>query len=119
MTTPPEGGPMRRRARTVRIAGSIVVVALVVVAAVTGLGGRRPPAHRVHTDTLRTPAMQSPHESLRLNQRRGLLVADMGYPTWNPGFVDVSSVTKDCRHPVPDSSTPMGLLGHESGFSPD
>jgi hypothetical protein len=77
------------------------------------------PTHPVHTDTLRTPAMQSPHESLRLNVKRGLLVADMGYPTWNPGFVDVYDVTQDCRHPVLDSSTPMGVLGHEGGFSPD
>jgi hypothetical protein len=77
------------------------------------------PAKPVHTDTLRTPAMQSPHESVRLNTKRGLLVADMGYPTWNPGFVDVFDVTEDCRHPVLQSSTPMGLLGHESGFSPD
>ena len=44
------------------------------------------PARPVHTDTLRTPAMQSSHESLRLNTKRGLLVAEMGYPTWNPGF---------------------------------
>lgn len=77
------------------------------------------PPHPVHTDTLRTPAMQSPHESVRLNQKRGLLVADMGYPTWNPGFVDVYDVTKDCRHPVLDSSSPMGVLGHEGGFAPD
>jgi hypothetical protein len=77
------------------------------------------PAHPVVTDVLRTPAMQSPHESVRLNVKRGLLVADMGYPTWNPGFVDVYDVTQDCRHPVLDSSTPMGVLGHEGGFSPD
>jgi hypothetical protein len=77
------------------------------------------PAHPVHTDTLRTPAMQSPHESVRLNQKRGLLVADMGYPTANPGFVDVYSVKQDCRHPVLESSTPMGVLGHEGGFAPD
>jgi hypothetical protein len=77
------------------------------------------PAHPAHTDTLRTPAMQSPHESLRLNSKRGLLVADMGYPTWNPGFIDVYDVSRDCRHPVLESSTPMGILGHESGFSPD
>ena len=43
----------------------------------------------------------------------------MGYPTWHPGFVDVFDVTEDCRHPVLESSTPMGILGHESGFSPD
>jgi hypothetical protein len=77
------------------------------------------PAHPVLTDVLRTPAMQSPHESLRLNTKRGLLVADMGYPTWNPGFVDVYDVKQDCRHPGLDSSTPMGILGHEGGFAPD
>src|SRR5438309_1931911 len=76
-------------------------------------------AHAVHTASLTTPAMQSPHESLRLNQKRGLLVADMGYPTANPGFVDVYSVKQDCRHPVLESSTPMGVLGHEGGFAPD
>jgi len=77
------------------------------------------PARPVHTDTLRTPAFQSPHESVRLNQKRGLLVADMGYPTTNPGFVDVYDVTADCRHPVLKASSPLGVLGHESGFSPD
>jgi len=77
------------------------------------------PAHPKVTDVLHTPAMDSPHESLRLNQKRGLLVADMGYPTWNPGFVDVYDVTQDCRTPVLDASVPMGVLGHEGGFSPD
>ena len=77
------------------------------------------PTHPVHTDTLRTPAFQSPHESVRLNQKRGLLVADMGYPTTNPGFVDVFDVTLDCRKPVLKSSSPLGIVGHESGFSPD
>jgi hypothetical protein len=77
------------------------------------------PAKPVVTDVLRTPAMQTPHESLRLNTKRGLLVADMGYPTWQPGFVDVFSVKEDCRHPVLESSTPIGVLGHEGGFAPD
>ena len=76
-------------------------------------------AHPVLTAKLTTPAMVSPHESLRLNKRRGLLAADMGYPTFNPGFVDVYDVSQDCRHPVLDSSTPLGILGHESAFSPD
>ena len=76
-------------------------------------------AHPVHTASLTTPAMLSPHESLRLNQTRGLLAADMGYPTFNPGFVDIYDVSHDCRYPALDSSTPMGILGHESAFSPD
>jgi len=77
------------------------------------------PKHPQLTDTLKTPAMLSPHESLLVNDKRGLLVADMGYPSTNPGFVDVYSVKDDCRHPTLESSTPMGVLGHESGFAPD
>jgi hypothetical protein len=77
------------------------------------------PAHPVHTDTLVTPAMLSPHESLRLNQKRGLLVADMATPATEPGFVDVYDVTQDCRKPALQASSPVGVLGHEGGFSPD
>jgi len=77
------------------------------------------PAKPVKTANLVTPAMQSPHESLELNQKRGLLVANMGYPTFNPGFVDVYDLSEDCRHPVLKSSTPLGIFGHESGFAPD
>lgn len=77
------------------------------------------PAKPVKTANLLTPAMQSPHESMELNQARGLLVANMGYPTFNPGFVDVYDVSEDCRNPVLKSSTPLGILGHESGFAPD
>jgi hypothetical protein len=77
------------------------------------------PKKPVHTDTLASPAMQSPHESVRVNAKRGLLVADMGYPTVNPGFVDVFDISKDCTHPELQASSPMGVLGHESGFAPD
>jgi hypothetical protein len=77
------------------------------------------PAKPARTATLVTPAMQSPHESLVLNERRGLLVAVMGNPTAYPGFVDIYDVSEDCRHPALQSSAPVGLLGHESGFAPD
>ena len=50
------------------------------------------PAHPVHTASLLTPAMQSPHESLSLNQKRGLLAADMGNPAGRPG----SSTSTTC-----------------------
>ena len=73
----------------------------------------------MRTDTLVTPAMQTPHESLVLNEKRGLLVAVMGNPTAYPGFVDIYDVNADCRHPALQSSLPVGLLGHESGFAPD
>jgi hypothetical protein len=77
------------------------------------------PAHPVRTETLATPAMQTPHESLVLNRKRGLLVAVMGNPATAPGVVDVYDLNADCRHPRLQSSTPVGLLGHESGFAPD
>src|SRR3954468_9147231 len=71
------------------------------------------------TDNLDTPAMDSPHESLRLNSKRGLLVAEAGSPATQVGIVDVYSVKDDCRKPVWQSTLPIGPLGHESGFSPD
>jgi hypothetical protein len=77
------------------------------------------PTHPVHTATLVSPAMQSPHESLRLNVKRGLLVADMATPATDPAFVDVYDVSKNCLQPTLLSSTPLGVLGHEGGFSPD
>lgn len=77
------------------------------------------PRKPVFTTNLDTPAMDTPHESLRLNTKRGLLVADAGSPATQVGIVDVYSVAADCRHPVFESSLPIGPLGHESGFAPD
>lgn len=77
------------------------------------------PSKPKHTATLRTPAMQSPHESLSFNQKRGLLAGVMGYPTFQPGFLDIYDVKKDCRSPEFLSSTPFGVLGHEGEMSPD
>lgn len=77
------------------------------------------PAKPELTTTLATPAMLSPHESLRLNQKRGLLVAALGNPARNAGLVEVYSVAEDCRAPRLLASTPLGVLGHESAFAPD
>jgi hypothetical protein len=63
--------------------------------------------------------MLSPHESLSLNAKRGLLAAGMGNPTTYPGVVDIYDLTGDCRHPQLLSSLPLGILGHEGNFSPD
>ena len=71
------------------------------------------------TDRLLTPAMQSPHESLLVNNRRGLLGAVLGNPTFYPGQFDLYDISQDCRHPVLKSTTPTGILGHESGWSTD
>ena len=71
------------------------------------------------TGILTSFAMRTPHESLRLNEKRGLLVAVAGSPVTQVGVVDVYDVSQDCRKPVLKSSTPLGVLGHEGGFSPD
>ena len=77
------------------------------------------PSNPTRTAALETPAMQSPHESLVLNQKRGLLAAVMGNPIFAPGHLDVYDVNADCRQPELKASAPVGLLGHESGFAPD
>ncbi|GLR26107.1 LVIVD repeat-containing protein [Limnobacter litoralis] len=77
------------------------------------------PTHPVKTDSLVTPAMLSPHESLVVSQQGGVLAAVLGNPAFGPGVVDVYDISKDCRHPVFKSSTPLGVFGHESGMSPD
>jgi hypothetical protein len=76
-------------------------------------------ANPVRTAVLSTPAMSTPHESLVLSDKRGLLMAVSGNPVTAPGVVDIYDVSQDCRTPVLRSSTPLGILGHESGLSPD
>jgi hypothetical protein len=70
------------------------------------------------TATLVSPGMLAPHESLNLNTKRGLLGAEVGNGLTLPGTMDIYDVSKDCRHPVMESITPIAT-GHESGFSPD
>ena len=77
------------------------------------------PAHPRRTATLTTPAMLSPHESLLMSERRGLLGAVLGNAATNVGILELYDVRRDCRHPRLLSSTPTALLGHESGWSPD
>ena len=77
------------------------------------------PAKPVQTASLLTPAMQTPHESVVLNERRGLLAAVTGNPIVYPGVVDIYDLNEDCRNPALQSSLPVGIFGHESGFAPD
>ena len=77
------------------------------------------PKNPVRTDTLLAPSMQTPHESLEVNQKRGLIAAVTGNPAAYPGLVDIYDASEDCRHPVMQSSTVTGRFGHESGFAPD
>ena len=77
------------------------------------------PSNPVLSERLVTPAMLSPHESLVLSKKRGLLAAVTGNPAFLPGVVDVYDISNDCRHPVLRSSLPTGIIGHESGMAPD
>ena len=77
------------------------------------------PTKPKRTATLATLAMQSPHESVNISKKRGLLVAVYGTPGAAPGVVDVYDLNEDCRQPQLQASAPVALLGHESGFSPD
>ena len=77
------------------------------------------PTHPTLVTRLLTPAMLSPHESLVLNEKRGLLVAVLSNPAFGPGVVDIYDVSRDCRHPVFKSTSLTGSFGHESGISPD
>jgi LVIVD repeat len=71
------------------------------------------------TATLTEPPMMSPHESLIVNPRRGLLAAVLGNPSAYPGMVSIYDVRTDCRRPRLLSSSVVARLGHESGFSAD
>ena len=77
------------------------------------------PSNPVVTANLLTPAMQSPHESMSLNHKRGLLAAASANPVFYPGVVDIYDVSEDCLHPTLKASAPVGGLGHESGWAPD
>jgi hypothetical protein len=77
------------------------------------------PAHPVQTDSLTELPMLSPHESLALNPKRGLLAAVNGNPATYPGLVSIYDAHADCRHPVLQSTSLVARYGHESGFSPD
>jgi hypothetical protein len=77
------------------------------------------PTKPVQTDTLTESPMLSPHESLVLNTKRGLLAAVNGNPSTEPGVVSLYDASKDCRHPEHDFTGAIARLGHESGFSQD
>ena len=74
------------------------------------------PTHPVPTAYLDTPAMLTPHETIKHNDRRHLLVAGQ-----NMGEAfDVYDTSVDCRHPVLKSSIKLpGSSGHMGNFAPD
>lgn len=78
------------------------------------------PANPVLVDSMITPAMLSPHESLVLSQERGLIMATLGNPGFNVGVLDIYDISEDCRDPqLLTTGSLAGVLGHESGLAPD
>lgn len=77
------------------------------------------PANPVPTTQLATPGMDQPHESLVLSRDRGILAAITGTLSTSVGVLDLYDVSQDCRSPQLLSTTPLPVLGHESGLSPD
>jgi len=77
------------------------------------------PTNPVLTDSLVQQPMLSPHESLNLNPKRGLVAAASGNFATAPGLVSIYDASGDCRHPVHQSTLPVARIGHESGFAPD
>lgn len=76
-------------------------------------------SHPVETARLTAPGTLSPHESLNLNVRRGLLAAEVGTAGTAPGILSIYDVGRDCRRPEHLSDFVAAPFGHESGFSPD
>jgi len=77
------------------------------------------PTAPVLTANLRTPAMLQTHESLVLSSERGILAAVGGTLATSAGVIDIYDISGDCRTPQLLSVSPMGVVGHESGLSPD
>ncbi len=81
------------------------------------------PANPKLTMMLDTASMVSPHESLILSEKRGLLMAVAGNLSQAllPGIVDIYDLNGQlgCSVPILKSTTPLGIFGHESGIAPD
>lgn len=80
------------------------------------------PTHPVKTAYLDAWAMKNAGESLRVNHKRGLLVADYyDLSKMSAGSLAVYDISKDCAHPVllANIKTMPRAVGHEGCFSPD
>jgi hypothetical protein len=74
------------------------------------------------TAILQTPAMMSPWESLKANDKRQMLAAIYGSVPSGRGDFDVYDLSRDCRQPELLFSGVIGdgnQLGHEGEWAPD
>lgn len=78
------------------------------------------PTNPVNSTALQTPAMLDPWESLKVNERRGLLGADAGWNIGGPVYFDIYDLSAGCERPQLASSTPsQAPIGHEGEWAPD
>ena len=76
------------------------------------------PAHPKFVRTLTSIAMLSPHESLKVNEKRGLLGAITAGELTQTGVFDVYDIAEDCAEPRLLGTIP-NVLGHEGNWAPD
>ncbi len=87
-------------------------------------------SHPVRVASLNTPAMHDPWESLRVQQRRKILIADNGQSGGGGAEIDIYDLSGDCRQPQQLASVKVGsaedgapitpaVIGHEGNISPD
>lgn len=78
------------------------------------------PENPVLSTALTTPAMLDPWESLKVNEKRGLLGADTGWNIAGPAFFDVYDLKQDCANPQLLATLPaQAPVGHEGEWAPD
>jgi hypothetical protein len=79
------------------------------------------PAHPVATAYLASTALIDPWESLKINQKRGLLAGVNGLGGGGGSEFDVYDLTQDCTHPKLLASVALGggIKGHEGSWAPD
>src|SRR3954452_10048791 len=79
------------------------------------------PAHPKLTTTLTSVGMLDRWESLKVNEKRGLLAGVGAHTGESPAAVfDVYDVSADCAHPRLEASAPVNVaLGHEGNWAPD
>ena len=78
------------------------------------------PKKPVITQSLTSLAMLDPWESLKANEKRGLLGAVSAYSGLDsPTAFDVYDLTGDCSKPRLLSSLPISGTGHEGNWAPD
>lgn len=80
------------------------------------------PAEARFSQSLTSPAMLDPWESLKVDERRGLLAAVAAWDGGGNGpvYFDVYDVARDCARPGLKASVPMNIpIGHEGNWATD